>query len=364
MRYAIVRGLFALTYLTALQPAMAEESDPIPQYPRDPPNGPTPPVSPPQTVPAPGKKAPPPVLNPIDFSGSSPINGLGGGKNPKAPNPKDTPPSKNNDKKTDCNTTKLPVIIATGEKVKTETDFAGEGLYPLGLARQYHGFGSQTALMFGNNWTSSYEYHLYALGCDHDTTGDFPKTVCIPHTYELDTPNGSFVYTKTSNYNYKVYGSDAMGRIHFDGPGTPSYVRFDDYGYGFDSSGKITGITDQANANVLTFQYSGSSLISVTNPGNQSIHFTWNGGHVSQVTDPRGQIWSYGYTPAGMLQTVTSPDSHVITYGYEASHSTWLNSITVDGTKVLAVTYQTNGQVASSGDSGRGSCRHLYVRHQ
>jgi RHS repeat-associated protein len=50
-----------------------------------------------------------------------------------------------------------------------------------------------------------------------------------------------------------------------------------------------------------------------------------------------------------MLQTVTTPDSHVTTYGYDPTHTSWLNGITVDGTKLLAVTYQTNGQVASSG---------------
>jgi YD repeat-containing protein len=50
-----------------------------------------------------------------------------------------------------------------------------------------------------------------------------------------------------------------------------------------------------------------------------------------------------------MLQTVTSPDSHVTTYGYSPTNAQWLNAITVDGTQVLAVTYYSNGKVASSG---------------
>ena len=203
--------------------------------------------------------------------------------------------------------------------------------------------------MFGNNWTSSYDYHLYALGCDHDTTGDFPKTVCIPHTFELDTPDGSFVYTKASNYIYKVAGSDSMGVIDFTGPGNPYSITIADSTYSFDSSGKIIEIQDKAWANLQSFQYSGNHLISVTNPGNQSVHFTWSGTHVSQVTDPRGQVWTYGYNAAGMLQTVTSPDSHVTTYGYDATHTSWLNAISVDGTQVLAATYYTSGKVATSG---------------
>lgn len=297
--------------------------------------------------------------------GLVPWKGEGGGSGRKPPNPKAPPPSNNNSKKTPCGVnnsnpaTSHPVIISTGEKVKDETDFAGSGLYPLGLTRTYHGFGEQIALMFGNNWTSSYDYHLYALGCDHDTTGDFPKTVCIPHTYELDTPDGSFIYTKVSNYTYKVAGSDSMGRIDFSGPGLANTITIDDYTYNFDASGNITAINDRSWASVLTFQYSGNHLIAVTNPGNQSIHFTWTGNHVSQVSDPRGQVWNYAYNGAGMLQSVTSPDSHTTTYGYDSTHTSWLNALTVDGTQVLAVSYLTNGKVSSSGTPDGEAVEHF-----
>ena len=295
-----------------------------------------------------------------DVSGNAGRGGSGGrNANPKPPKGKSTPPSLNNSQQTPCDTTPHPVIIATGEKVKDEVDFVGAGLYPLGLSRYYHGFGAQIALMFGNNWTSSYDYHLYALGCDHDTTGDFPKTVCIPHTYELDTPNGNFVYAKTSNYTYKVAGSDSMGRIDFSGPGLANFITIDDNTYNFDASGNITAINDRSWANIQTFQYSGNHLIAVTNPGNQSIHFTWTGNHVTQVTDPRGQVWNYAYNGAGMLQSVTSPDSHTTTYGYDSTHTSWLNAMTVDGTQVLSVSYLSNGKVSSSGTPDGEAVEHF-----
>ena len=50
-----------------------------------------------------------------------------------------------------------------------------------------------------------------------------------------------------------------------------------------------------------------------------------------------------------MLQTVTSPDSHVTLYGYDSTHTNWLNAISVDGAQVLGVTYYASGQVATSG---------------
>ncbi len=277
---------------------------------------------------------------------------------PAAPNPKGAPPSQKNNKQTPCgvnNTnpaTSHPVIIATGEKIKTETDFAGAGLYPLGLTRYYHGFGENVARMFGSNWTSNYDYHLYAIGCDHENAGPFPKSTCIPHSFELDTPDGNFVYTKPPALNavtYTVANSAEMGTITFNGPYTPYGINIGvGTHYDFDSTGKILDIFDASGAS-QTFQYSGNNLISVTSPGNQRIQFTWNGNSVSQVTDPRGQIWTYNYNAAGMLQSVSSPDGHSTLYGYDPTYTSRLTSITVDGTTVLAVTYNTNGQVASSG---------------
>ena len=284
-------------------------------------------------------------------SGNNGVKSPGEGASglPKGPDPKDKPTSKDNTKP-DCSSpaTGKPVIIATGEKIKPQSDFSGAGLYPLSLARYYHGFGSQIALMFGNNWTSNYDYHLYALGCDHDNTGDFPKTVCIPHTFELDTPTGSYTYTKVSNYTYTVVGSSAMGKIYWNGPDTTYNIAIGDVAYGFDSAGKISSIQDQAGAATVVFQYTGNNLTSVSNPGGQIISFTWNGGHVTQVIDPRGLVWTYGYS-GPMLKTVTSPDSHVTTYGYSSINASWLNALTVDGTQVLAVSYYSNGKVASSG---------------
>ncbi len=272
---------------------------------------------------------------------------------PASPDDKQRPPSKDNTKPDPCHggnlTSGYPVILATGEKIKDQTDFVGAGLYPLSLSRTYRGFGAQNALMFGKNWTSSFDYHLYTSGCRK--FADYPGA-CIPSTVELDMPDGKYVYTSGGNpLTFQVAGSDAMGTIYYDGPGNPLSIKLDGYSYVFDGIGRISSIADRSGANALVFQYSGTTnqLVSVTNPGNQVIRFTWTGTHVTQVTDPRGQIWTYGYDANGMLKTVTSPDSHTTTYGYDPTNTTRLTGITVDSTQVLAVTYYANGQVASSG---------------
>ena len=295
-------------------------------------------------------------------------NGGGAGPAPQSPPgsppvapPIATPPSDNNNKKTDCNDggggdsnpkSGHPVIIATGEKIKDEVDFQGSGLYPLGLTRHYHGFATQTGLMFGSKWASDYDYHLYAIGSD--CAKPVPKTgpVCYPHTFQFVTPDGSFTYAKATPGTvvgpYRVGKSEAMGTITTDDPTLGWYLTIGQTQYDFDANGNILDISDASGA-TRTFQYSGGHLASVTGPGGQIIRFTWSGSHVSQVTDPRGQVWNYSYTPAGMLQTATSPDTHVTSYGYDATHSNWLTSISVDSAQVLAVTYKTSGQVATSG---------------
>lgn len=305
----------------------------------------------------------PKLSKPIDNGGGVAFQipnfapGRGGGRGkPAAPPPADAnsqaTPCKGDGNPDNINPTGgHPVIISTGEKIKTETDFEGGGLYPFGLSRGYHGFSTHTGTMFGSKWTSSYDYHLTPIGSDCVSPAPVSGPACYPHTFRLDTPEASYTYTrvgsKPTRGPYKVYNSEAMGSINIDDTGlyiaTLGSTTFE-----FDTSGRVLDLTDASGVS-LGFNYTGGNLTSVTGVANQVINFAWSGGHVTQVTDPRGQVWGYGYTPAGMLQTVTSPDSHVTTYGYDATHANWLNAITVDGTKVLAVTYYANGQVATSG---------------
>ena len=287
----------------------------------------------------------------------------GGGSIPSSPpgappvdRPVKPPASDNNTKKTPCDgdnpESGHPVIIATGEKVKDEVDFQGAGLYPLGLTRRYHGFGTQSGLMFGSKWASEYDYHLYPIGSDCASPVPITGPVCYPHTFQFVTPDGQFTYAKATPKTvvgtYRVGKSEAMGLITTDDPTLGWYLTIGSTQYDFDANGNILDITD-ASGSTRTFLYAGGHLASVTGPGGQIIRFTWSGSHVSQVTDPRGQAWTYAYSSAGMLQTMTTPDSHVTLYGYDVTHTNWLTSISVDGVQVLAVTYQPNGQVATSG---------------
>lgn len=81
-----------------------------------------------------------------------------------------------------------PVILATGEKLKTERDIPAFGLYGLGLDRTYRSLDTR-AKMFGPKWRSSYDhYSLIYSGCWYDS--DYPG-VCIPTSVTVVQPDGS-----------------------------------------------------------------------------------------------------------------------------------------------------------------------------
>lgn len=70
-----------------------------------------------------------------------------------------------NNSQRDDSCTDNPVVIATGEKLKDETDFTSSGLYGMSLVRTYRSAQSGGNL-FGRNWRSSLDFPaLLFSGC-------------------------------------------------------------------------------------------------------------------------------------------------------------------------------------------------------
>ena len=64
-----------------------------------------------------------------------------------------------------CKSTKNPVLIATGEKHKTEVDFQAAGPYSLSLARTYRSKHAEGNL-FGAHWLSNLDADNAGSGRD------------------------------------------------------------------------------------------------------------------------------------------------------------------------------------------------------
>jgi len=279
---------------------------------------------------------------------------------------KDEPPAQDNSKPSDC--TSNPVVLATGEKWKSESDFTAGGLYGLSLSRTYRSQTTRVA-MFGAKWLSDYDPPtLFSSGCyRHPDYGN----LCIPQTFTLTRPDGvKFVYTRTSAFGgleYRVGSADKTGYIRYDPYGDIRFTR-DKLTYTFSQSGNLRQIRSVSGPGGYLLQYTYGSVamqpIRVTNRGGQTLEFTWTGDKVTTIRDTAGNTWTYTYHPtSGMLEYVTAPgpNADVRRYHYEfAGDSTLLTGISINGTRYSIYDYFTDKRVKESGLVG-GEARDTFT---
>ena len=270
------------------------------------------------------------------------------------------PPSQNNSSK-DCSSTK-PVLLATGEKWKDETDFTSLGFYGLSQVRTYR---SKNAVgrMFGPNWGSSFDYPMLftAGGCYQDPDSGR----CYPREAYITMPDGAkFKYELGDFLTYTVYGAAKTGVMTY----TPTAwrLRMDGFTYTYSKFGYLQSISGHSGDGTISFTYSPTDytrLLKVTNRVGQSITFTWTGNKVTQVVDPAGNTWRYDYNANGMLSRVTSPGStpDIRDYHYESGAGAWLfTGISINATRYSTYKYFPDGRVQESGLAG-GEERDTFV---
>jgi hypothetical protein len=280
-----------------------------------------------------------PVFPTGPSTGTGGDTGGDGSYGPDSPSKEATaPPAANsNSETTDCpQTSKNPVILATGEKIKHELDFSTGSMYGLGLSRTYKSRDVNGG-MFGSKWRSSYDYRRLAWsGCYSHP--DYPNT-CIPTTVTFTLPDGaSYTYTKNPyDFSYRVKSAAATGTLYYEWDSTWTLVTEEKI-YTFAANGLLQKIETPEGALLQRFTYDagGFVVVKVTNAAGQAIDFTWSNNRVVKARGPSGYEWTYGYTSNGMLSNVTTPGSppDVRTYHYEHSgDATLLTGITVNGSR-------------------------------
>jgi YD repeat-containing protein len=293
--------------------------------------------------------------------------GVARGTAPAQSNQADAASDQNTSVKNECPSsspsTGQPVVIATGEKHKTEVDIVAAGLHALPLDRTYRSIDPGW-VSFGSNWRSQYDWNpLHKTGCYNHA--DYPG-VCMPTAVTMTLPDGGkYIYKPTNPgdqvfLRYRVSGADAQGLLQYypaDAGNPVSYwvlVR-NKTTYVFNAQGRITSI---ARVGVFshTYAYTAQNQVaSVTNAAGQKIEFTYTAGRVTQVKDTGGKFWSYAYDAYGMLTTVTSPgpSPDVRTYHYEdAVNRSLLTGISINGTRYSTYKYYANRKVQESGLAG------------
>ncbi|TLY13392.1 MAG: RHS repeat protein, partial [Thaumarchaeota archaeon] len=83
----------------------------------------------------------------------------------------------------------------------------------------------------------------------------------------------------------------------------------------FDSSKKLTSITDRTGNNVISFAYGANNYVSqVTDTLGRTVTFSYTNNQLTSITSG-GRTWTYGYS-VNDLVSVTDPLNRVTTYQY------------------------------------------------
>ncbi len=241
-----------------------------------------------------------------------------------------------------------PVIIKTGEKNTTETDFTSIGMYGLSFTRVYRSTNGISGSM-GLGWKGEFDWAMNtsgSMGCF--TSGG----TCYPRLVNVFMPDGShYTYVlDTGRLVYTAGNAERLGEITFQLSGTERWTLTSGSGiYGFSSGGSLMRrVTPNGAVTTTLTATTGGTLVS--NNAGQSMTIAYVNGKIHTITDPNNKVWTYDYNPDGNLSRVTSPNGHVRTYGYDPVQKIALTSITVDGVQTLAVSYYPdNTKVKTSG---------------
>lgn len=267
-----------------------------------------------------------------------------------------------NDPNAKNSTTSNPVIIATGEKILPQRDFAIGGSAGFVMSRTYraNSLASLYAPSFGANWASSLDFgRLIAAR---------PKVRGLwtaPTLITLVKGDGTRItFTRVegpsvvgeSDGNYAAVGNDSYGEIYYDtATGIADWVG-GTFNAQFANGGRIQYYTSTNGRMSVDFGYDASSrLATITLNSSRTISVGYNSNNlVSQVTVPGIGSWTYLYDSSLRLASVQSPGSNPTstTYHYEnASLPSAITGFSVNGIRKTRYDYYADGRVSSSGSS-------------
>lgn len=240
-----------------------------------------------------------------------------------------------------------PVVLSTGNKVEPEIDFAAGGEMGLYLGRTYNAFWSGRGL-FGTHWLSNLDYSLVLS--DNTVWAQRPDGRRIKFLY--DAGSGHYLEERASPIAFVVRNGDGGFTLYNENNGIEQY-NADGY------------IIERRNEHGVawSFIYSGKYLQQVTHSSGRTIKLTWNDGVVTEVTDPAGSVYRYGYTSNvfgsgpgyGRLASTTLPGTPGTTIAYHYEDSRFAGGLTgksFNGVRYSTFGYDAEGRATSTEHAG------------
>jgi RHS repeat-associated protein len=221
-----------------------------------------------------------------------------------------------------------PVDTLSGAFTDEHVDLSlasGYGV-PFIFARSYASNGVGSGRL-GPGWRDSYSAEL-----ELETNGDVT----------LHAESGQLVsYLKQPDGSFEGASPGVRSRLVETASGY-ELTRPDQVRYSFGADGKLLSMLDR-NSEGLSFNWTASQLTTITDsfgravtlsynaanlleqlslpaPDNRVVSYGYSNGHLSSVTDARGKLWNYDYTPDGKLKSLLDPNNHFryrVTYAAE-----------------------------------------------
>ena len=246
-----------------------------------------------------------------------------------------------------CESSARPINFVYGFKHKTQSDYSDGAL---SFVRSYRSDSTWTNDSIGKFWR-----HNFDRGLSFETVDSVLQATLVNEggakTVFLES-SGTWIAENTSVTTKfeEIYDSSTLvGYVYITNGDVREYYNLD---------GLLTRIEYQGNESIDLVYDMSDRLTTVTNEHGKTLTLSYNGNdQVSSAVTPAG-TFSYSYDSNDNLETVTKPDSEVVTYHYEDGLS--LNALTgitdEAGTRIETYEYDFEGRptgstVTSAGDN-------------
>ena len=246
-----------------------------------------------------------------------------------------------------------PISVGTGNMFEQVADYKTAGPNQLGFTRYYNSLGSSTttfAASLGTNWRSNYDRYLRIVSASSVTAERADGQ-------QLTFTSSGGAWASDSDVDLKLVNSGSTWTL------TDKTDTVETYTAGASGEALLTTIAAR-NGYTQTLQYNASNqLVSVSDSYNRSLTLAYQNGLLQTVTTPDGLILTYGYSSSGVTPGVldrlasvaystTPPTSQ--SYLYENSALPFaLTGITdEDGNRYATWTYDSSGRGLTSQHAG------------
>jgi len=256
------------------------------------------------------------------------INSINASITAKFPNPQE------NGSSCELPLTPNPINLATGNKFLKQTDYIGEGIFPLNLVRYYNSYLGTNPR--SGNWAFSFDYGirsgLSSLQMDlRRPNGQilvFSRTDSTIRVWKGETqgsgilellPDNTFIY-KSDNDNEEYYSY--VGNFRNGDVWRISKIKHISgitHTYSYDSAGRLENITDSRGYQ-LTIAYS-------------------NNRNIARVTVPGNRVFTYNYNHFGNIESVSYPDGTTKTYLYDDANLPFALTGVIDERNIRYATF-------------------------